>query len=250
MRAPLRSPAWFPRARALWAEAKARPRASSSAESTRLDIGDFIGWDDWTQSGVTPADVIATLGAAKGALEVHVNSPGGFVFDGLAIYNAIRTYDRGPVTVYVDGLAASIASVIALAGQRVVTNQGAMWMVHDPTGGLMVWGTADEIEQAAATETKALRKVRENLLDIYVTATERPASELSALMTAETWMTADEALARGFTDEIGRDEPEESIPKAASAAGIEVRAQLARMMEATRPWRERSSVRAVQRRST
>jgi ATP-dependent protease ClpP protease subunit len=144
------------------------------------------------------------------------------VFDGIAIYNAIRSF-KGAKTVYVDGVAASIASVIALAGEKVITSHGAQWMVHDPAGGLAMFGTTEEIENEARKMTAALRKVRENLVGIYVDNTGRSLSEVSAWMTAETWMTADEAMERGLTDEVERPEPIEQPQTKTATASAQIR---------------------------
>jgi len=183
--------------------------ASKKGGVCKLYLYDAIGKDSWTGEGIAPQDVVAILNDAKDAtsLEVHVNSPGGYVFDGIAIYNAIRGFN-GTKTVYVDGIAASIASVIALAGDTVITNEGGTWMIHEPAGGIFSFGTADEIEDDARKTCAALRKVRETLLDIYVNATGQKLSDISAWMADETWMTAAEAKARGFTDEVAKSDPE------------------------------------------
>ncbi len=177
--------------------------AAKKGKTCDLYLYDAIGKDPWSGTGIGPEDVVAALKEVDGAdsLDIHVNSPGGYVFDGIAIFNAIRGF-KGTKTVYVDGLAASIASIIALAGDKVVTNEGAMWMIHDPAGGIYSFGTADQIEDDARKTVNALRKVRETLLDIYVNATGQKLSDISAWMADETWMTAAEAKARGFTDEI------------------------------------------------
>jgi ATP-dependent Clp protease protease subunit len=217
-------PAWFTKAReiaARFAPPGGQPfSAAKKGETAELYLYDAIGKDPWSGTGIDPQDVVKEIQAAKGsdALNVHLNSPGGFVFDGIAIYNAIRAFD-GPRTVYVEGLAASIASVIALAGDEVVTNEGGTWMIHDPMGGLFSWGTADQIEDDARKTIQPLRKIRETLIDIYVTQTGRSISEVSAWMSAETWMTADEAKERGFTDEVVKQEraPEPDARVAAKA---------------------------------
>jgi ATP-dependent Clp protease protease subunit len=232
------APQWLHRARELFALAKGHCKPSfvckRSGQTAQLYLYDSIGKDPWTDSGIDPTEVVTALAEARGAssLEVYINSPGGYVFDGIAIYNAIRSFD-GPKTVYVDGVAASIASIIALAGDRVVTNEGAMWMVHDPMGGVMSFGTADAIEDDTRKTVQALRKVRENLLDVYVSATGRGLSEVSAWMTSETWMTAAEALERGFTDEVATApkqaaESPATAPRKASAVSPRVTVDLAR----------------------
>lgn len=235
------NPSWLDRAKQIAARATSpigKPwglvAASKKSEPAKLYIYDAIGKDPWSGTGIDPMDVVKQLAEAKGQdLEIHINSPGGYVFDGIAIFNALRQHE-GKKTVHVDALAASIASVIALAGDKVITHEGAQWMVHDPWGGVWAVGTADEIEKAAGLTVKALRQCREAILDVYVTETGRSVSELSALMTAETWMSAEDALARGFTDEVERttkDEPENpEDEKRAAAASLspEAQADLAR----------------------
>jgi ATP-dependent protease ClpP protease subunit len=233
-----RVPAWFARARDFASRVPSpvgKPiAAAKKGERAELYIYDAIGKDVWTDGGISPDDVLAALAEAKGAsaLDVHINSPGGGVFDGIAIANAIRAF-AGPKTVYVDGIAASIATVIALAGDRVVMNEGSMFMVHDPAGGLLVFDTADRIEDEAAKTVQALRKVRQNLIDIYVSATGRKADEVSAWMAKETWMTAAETRDFGFADEVMESEPaeepkDERKPRVAAQASYHTIASQAR----------------------
>lgn len=197
------------------------PASAAAVEPYRLELYDVIGYDWWSDSGIAAADVVKELKGAKGKpLEVHVNSPGGYVFEGLAIFNALRAHD-GEVVVHVDALAASIASVIALAGDKVITHEGAMWMIHEPWSGVFTVGTADEIERAANSVVKELRKIRESIVDVYNAETGRAVAELSAWMAEETWMTADEALARGFTDEVEKTQrPEPAEDRAPGAAAV------------------------------
>jgi ATP-dependent Clp protease protease subunit len=231
-------PTWMGRAREFAARVQSPVgtpfAAKKDAQVAKLYLYDAIGRDPWTGAGIDPTDVVAAVTDAKGssALEVYINSPGGYVFDGIAIFNAIRAFD-GPKTTYVDGVAASIASIIALAGDQVVTNEGAMWMIHDPMGGVMSFGTAAEIEDDARKVTQALRKVRENLVDIYVSATGLSAADLSSWMTSETWMTAAEAKARGFTDEVSSPPTQSSarsaVPGSPRAVSPRVVADMARV---------------------
>lgn len=138
-------------------------------------------------------DEVKALGPVK-ALNVHINSPGGSVFAGLAIYNYLKRMDA-EVTVYIDGLAASIASVIAMAG-RVVVPANACLMIHDPSGVAM--GTAEDM-LAMAT---ALEKIKSSLVTVYTEKTGKSAEDIAAMMAAETWMTAAEAVEMGFADEL------------------------------------------------
>jgi ATP-dependent Clp protease, protease subunit len=198
---------WFEKASEIAARVRspigARFKAASAGGKATLYLYDQIGRDFWTGEGTTAQDVVKALAEARGAtdLEVRINSPGGDVFEGIAIFNAIRAFN-GTRTVVVDGIAASIASVIALAGDKVRTAEGAMWMVHNPWAGVFAVGTADEIEAAASKTVGALRAVRDNLIDIYVSNTGRKRDEIDEWMTAETWMSAAESVERGFSDEM------------------------------------------------
>lgn len=125
------------------------------------------------------------------ALDIYINSPGGSVFDGIAIYNQIRRFS-GERIVHVDGIAASIASVIAMAGDEVRIADNGMLMIHDPWS--VAFGTADEMRKVA----DSLDKVRDTILDTYVAKTGGDRAVISDLMSAETWMLADEAIERGF----------------------------------------------------
>jgi len=130
-----------------------------------------------------------------GNLNIRINSPGGSVFEGLAIYN---TLDRHPSqkTVYIDGLAASIASVISMAGDTVVMPKNAIMMIHDPFG--MVLGDADDMRKMA----EGLDKIKTGLISAYTKKSGLSDKEVSDLMSDETWMTAVEAVEWGFADEV------------------------------------------------
>jgi len=152
--------------------------------------------------GVTPKDVKAKLDALpKGcrALDVRINSAGGSVYDGLAIYELLKAC-KCEVTCYVDGLAASIASIIALAGSRVVMAPTATMMIHNPS--LPVYGTADDLRKGAT----ALDVMTNKLVAIYQAKTGLPEADIRALMAAETFFTADEAQGCKMADAVTREE--------------------------------------------
>lgn len=136
------------------------------------------------------ADTMKELGKVD-ALDIYINSPGGSVFDGIAIYSQIRRFD-GEKVVCIDGIAASIASVIAMAGDEIRIADNGMLMIHDAWG--MAIGTADEMRKTA----DSLDKVNDTILDTYVARTGGKRDEIAAWMDAETWMNADEAVERGF----------------------------------------------------
>lgn len=137
-------------------------------------------------------------------MEIRINSAGGSVFDGMAIYNTLRNR-AGDVRIHVDGLAASIASVIAMAGNEIVMEPGSMMMVHNPWN--ITIGDADDHRQSA----ELLDKVRDSLMSAYERRTGLSRAELVTLMEQETWMSAEEAVAFGFADRVG----EESVQAAA-----------------------------------
>jgi len=162
-------------------------------------IYDEIGY--W---GITAADFARALQSLDtDAFTVRLNSPGGEVFDGIAIYNAIKQH-RAHVTVQVDGLAASAASFIAQAGDEVVMTKNATMMIHDGMG--MVMGNASDMRKQA----DVLDKASDNIASIYAERTGMKTEEWRAFMLAETWYNADEAVAAGLADRIYVDEPKEA----------------------------------------
>lgn len=171
-------------------------RNAADPEVAQVYIYDQVG-EDFFGGGVTAKAFVAELQAITApAIELHVNSPGGSVFDGVAIHNALLRHPA-TVTTYVDGLAASIASVIALAGERIVMASNALFMIHLPSGA--VRGTAADMRQMA----DVLDKVRDTIVSTYQERTGASRDQLVAAMTGETWYTAEEALAAGFIDEVG-----------------------------------------------
>lgn len=146
--------------------------------------------------GVTASDFVRELTAVNASqIDVHINSPGGEIFDGIAIANALRAHPANVVT-YVDSLAASIASVIALAGDRVVMAPNSQMMIHDGAG--LCFGNAADMREMA----DLLDRQSDNIADVYAAKAGGTVEEWRALMTAETWYTAAEAVAAGLADEV------------------------------------------------
>jgi ATP-dependent Clp endopeptidase proteolytic subunit ClpP len=159
------------------------------------DIGESF-WGD----SVTAADVKSMLDGMSGDITVRINSPGGSVFDGFAIYNLLRAHN-GSVTVHVDGLAASAASVVAMAGDDVVMGAASMMMIHDPW--TMSVGDASEMRKTAET----LDKIRDSIVDAYASkAADMDRDEIAKMMAEETWMTASEAQGFGFANKLEESE--------------------------------------------
>lgn len=141
------------------------------------------------------ATVTTLIRAASGPLSVRINSPGGYVMEGLAIVAALRAYG-GPVAIYIDGLAASMASVIAMVGDTCVMAESAMLMVHKPWDASI--GNANDMRNDAAQ----LDRIEQQMIGIYAQRTKLPEGEIAAMLTAETWFDAAEALAAGFVTAI------------------------------------------------
>ncbi len=158
-----------------------------------LWIYEEIGTDFWGE-GLTAKKFVEDLAALEvDHIALHINSPGGSVFDGQAIFNAIERHPA-TVTTYIDGIAASIASVIALAGDTVEMAANALFMVHDPYG--MAMGTSADMRQMA----DVLDKVGDTIIGVYERKTGSDREYIAEAMAAETWYTAAEALAAGFAD--------------------------------------------------
>lgn len=151
-------------------------------------VGDSFWGDGFTAREVL--DALAEIGRETDVV-VRLNSGGGYVDDGVAIYNALLAH-KGKVTVMVDALAASSASVIAMAGDERIMRKGAMMMIHDPSS--VVWGTAEDMAKAV----NMLEKHAENLAGIYADVTGEDAADIRSDMKEELWLTAEEAVERGF----------------------------------------------------
>lgn len=166
--------------------------AKANGKRGEIYIYEAIG-EGWF-GGITAKsfnDSMRELGAVN-ALDIYINSPGGSVFDGIAIHNQIKRHAAAEKIVHVDGIAASIASVIAMAGTEIRIADNGMFMIHDPWG--MSIGTAEEMRKQA----EALDKIRDTLLDTYVAKTGGDRKQISQWMSEETWMNADESVSRGF----------------------------------------------------
>ena len=163
----------------------------------RASGAEVLIYDEIGAYGVTAKGFLAELGAMAddAAIDLRLNSPGGSVFDAVAIFNALKRH-AGEITVWIDGIAASAASYIAMAGDSVVMPQNAFLMIHDPSG--LVMGTAEDMRSTAG----ALDKVKGSLIQGYAAKSGKPDGEIAALMAAETWLDAEEALALGLIDRI------------------------------------------------
>jgi ATP-dependent protease ClpP protease subunit len=156
-----------------------------------IHVYDEIGY--W---GITAADFVRELSSLNATtIDLHINSPGGEIFDGIAIMNALRSHPA-TVTTYVDAIAASIASVIAMAGDRIVMAPHSQLMIHD--GSALCVGNAANMRETA----ELLDRQSDNIAAVYAERAGGDVAEWRARMTAETWYTAAEAVAAGLADEI------------------------------------------------
>ncbi|MBO6883445.1 MAG: Clp protease ClpP [Marivita sp.] len=174
-----------------WYTIRAR---ASGAQGSRTEV---LIYDEIGAYGVTAKGFLAELGALPddAAIDLRLNSPGGSVFDAVAIYNALKRH-AGEITVWIDGIAASAASYIAMAGDTIVMPENAFLMIHDPSG--LVIGTAEDMRSTA----EALDKVKGSLIQGYAAKSGKSDDEIATLMAAETWLDAQDALDLGFIDRI------------------------------------------------
>lgn len=166
---------------------------SASGDNELILDGD-IAKDSWWDDEVTPKLFREELAKYPGDVTVRINSNGGDVSAGVAIYNYLAEHE-GTVTIKVDGMAASIASLIAMAGDKIIMLPGSMMMVHLPW--TYAAGNADDLAQVI----ESLQKFGESIVPIYVARTGLSEERINELLKAETWMTAQDAVELGFADE-------------------------------------------------
>jgi len=169
--------------------------ANLSSGGDTIDIFDVIGADIFGD-GISEKDVAKELNARSGKeVRVRINSPGGDVFSGLAIYNLLRNHNA-KVTVEVMGVAASAASIVAMAADEIVMAQGSLMMIHNAWG--MTVGNQDDMREAM----NILTKIDGQMAGIYSARTGMETSAVSALLKAETWFTHEEAVEAKFADAV------------------------------------------------
>jgi ATP-dependent protease ClpP protease subunit len=154
-------------------------------------------YDEIGAYGVSAKGFLAELGALPddAPIDLRLNSPGGSVFDAVAIHNALSRH-AGTVTVWIDGIAASAASYVAMAGDEIVIPENAFLMIHDPSG--LVMGTASDMRDMAGT----LDKIGASMLRGYAARSGKPEAEIAAFLAAETWFDAAEALEAGLATRL------------------------------------------------
>jgi len=182
---------------------------SASDGSVEISIYDEIGF-----GGVSAKDFLAEVQKFSGKhIDLRINSVGGSVTEGAAIYNALRRH-QGGLTVHVDGLAASMASVIAMAGDKTLVADNALLMIHNP------WSISMGDAETMRKEAAVLDKIKSTLVNAYTRKTGMDAATIGQMMDAETWLDSTEAVAMGFADGI-----EDGIEAAASLTRESARAR-------------------------
>ena len=157
---------------------------------------------DWFGDGIVASDVIQALAdvGRQTDVTVRVNSGGGIATEGAAIYAALRNH-AGDVNIVVEGIAASAASIVAMAGDSIVMSQGSVMMIHEPFG--FTAGTASDHQKSI----DALNTLATAMAGVYAERTGRDLAAERQIMTNETWMTAADAVAQGYADKVAGDEP-------------------------------------------
>jgi len=160
-----------------------------------LFLNGTIAEESWFDDDVTPQIFKDELNSGSGDITVWINSPGGDCIAAAQIYNMLMDY-KGNVTVKIDGIAASAASVIAMAGTKVLVSPVSMLMIHNPM--TVAYGNSAEMQKAI----DMLGSVKDSILNAYEIKTGLSRTKLSHLMDAETWMDANKAIELGFADEL------------------------------------------------
>lgn len=169
---------------------------AASEEEHSISIYDAIGQDPWSGEGVTTKRIAAALRSVNGAdVSVNINSPGGDMFEGLAIYNLLRDYS-GKVTVKVLGLAASAASIIAMAGDEIRIARAGFLNIHN------CWVVALGNRQDLLEVASRLEPFDQAMAEIYASRTQSQLSAMQQLMDADTWLNGSAAVEQGFCDDL------------------------------------------------
>lgn len=180
MRAPVGGKDWF--------------RITNANDKAEVYIYDAIG-----EFGVTAKDFVAQLKATDTKnIDLHINSPGGLIFDAVAIYSALKNHSAN-VNTYIDGIAASAASFVAMAGDSITIEKPAKMMIHDANG--LVIGNAKDMRDMA----NLLDELSNTIADIYADRTGKPSAFWRAAMQQETWYSSAEAVDAGLADRVAND---------------------------------------------
>ena len=178
-----------------WKQKKVINQDSTENTERVLELRGTIAEESWFADDITPKMFKDELLSGKGDITVYINSPGGDCVAAAQIYNMLSEYP-GKVTVKIDAIAASAASVIAMAGDTVLMSPASMMMVHNPA--TIAFGDHNEMQKAI----DMLAEVKESIINAYQLKTGLSRAKLSKLMEAETWMSAHKAVELGFADDL------------------------------------------------
>lgn len=167
----------------------------NETQTRTLTINGVIAEEAWFDNEVAPKEFRDELNAGQGDITVVINSPGGDFFAGTEIYNMLLDYP-GKVTVKIDALAASAASIIAMAGDSIIMSPVSMMMIHNPA--TLAYGQADDMQKAI----DMLNAVKESIINAYMQKTHLTHDQLAEMMSNETWLDANKAKELGFCDQI------------------------------------------------
>jgi len=188
-------------------------------ETRVLSINGTIAEDSWFDDDVTPKLFKDELFSANGDVVIWLNSPGGDCIAASQIYSMLMDY-KGDVTVKIDGIAASAASVIAMAGTTVLLAPTALMMIHNPM--TVAFGNHEDMKKTI----DMLAQVKESIINAYEIKTNLPRSKLSNLMDSETWMNANKAIELGFADRLLEDSKKALVEDSYSYSGKAVQSIL------------------------
>lgn len=164
-------------------------------EGRTIYFDGYIAQDSWFDDEITPKQFKSELTDSDGDVTVWINSPGGDVFAASQIYNMLKEYN-GKVTVKIDGIAASAASVIAMAGSEIIMSPVAIMMIHNPA--TVIFGEASDFQSGI----DMLSEVKESIVNAYEKKTRLARNKISKMMDAETWFSANKAVELGFADKV------------------------------------------------
>lgn len=184
--------------------------SNKSATEAEIIVYAGIGQDWWGDGSMISAkqfsDELKKIPDTVNTLNIRLNSPGGDVFEGVAIYNRLKQHKAKKV-IHIDGLAASIASIIAMSGDEIIMGEGALMMIHLP----WTWAMGDRTE--LDNTINRLMDIEEQMLGIYAKRTKMDRGEIRSMLEKETWFNAEEAIEKKFADK----ESETTVAIAASA---------------------------------
>jgi ATP-dependent Clp protease protease subunit len=170
-------------------------KAEATEGTTEITIYGDIG-ESWWGESISANDIKNALkDVTTDTITIRLNSPGGDAFDGIAIYNQLKNHSA-KVIAHVDGLAASAASIIAMAADELIMNTGSMLMIHEAS--TFAWGTKSDIQKTL----NALEGIDKSIADIYMTRFNGDLEELNTLVESESWFTANEAVEVGLADKV------------------------------------------------